>query len=175
MFDWSGKNGDKSGKGQGKVREFWYLVWVATLLWGHCNPHAREVSSELFCEWISVTPQAQLATITCSYFCCKWDFIKFFFTYASSYCLILHFYCEMILIVLLLKGKENGKTIMLSSITYTWYYWFMCMHWLKYCMLNKIDRLKNMRAMTLEVAMLADVRGAYSAISSVNLCVTGTL
>ena len=30
-----------------------------------------------------------------------------------------------------------------------------------------------MRAMTLEVAMLADVRGAYSAISSVNLCVTG--
>ena len=27
-----------------------------------------------------------------------------------------------------------------------------------------------MRAMTLEVAMLADVRGAYSAISSVNLC-----
>ena len=22
MFDWSGKNGDKSGKGQGKVREF---------------------------------------------------------------------------------------------------------------------------------------------------------
>ena len=32
-----------------------------------------------------------------------------------------------------------------------------------------------MRAMTLEVAMLADVRGAYSAISSVNLCVTGPL
>ena len=31
MFDWSGKNRDKSGKGQGKVREFWYLVWVATL------------------------------------------------------------------------------------------------------------------------------------------------
>ena len=27
-----------------------------------------------------------------------------------------------------------------------------------------------MRAMTLEVAMLADVRGAYSAISSLNLC-----
>ena len=32
-----------------------------------------------------------------------------------------------------------------------------------------------MRAMTLEVAMLADVRGAYSAISSANLCVTGSL
>ena len=32
-----------------------------------------------------------------------------------------------------------------------------------------------MRAMTLEVAMLADVRGAYSAISSVNFCVTGPL
>ena len=51
----------------------------------------------------------------------------------------------------------------------------MCMHWLKYCMLNKKDRLKKMRAMTLEDAMLADVRGAYSAISSVNLCVTGPL
>ena len=46
------------------------------------------------------------------------------------------------------------------------------MHWLKYCRLNRKDRLKNMRAMTLEVAMLADVRGAYSAISSVNFCVT---
>ena len=32
-----------------------------------------------------------------------------------------------------------------------------------------------MRATTLEVAMLADVRRAYSAISSVNLCVTGPL
>ena len=32
MFDWSGKNADKSGKGQGKVGEFWYLVWVA-ILW----------------------------------------------------------------------------------------------------------------------------------------------
>ena len=30
-----------------------------------------------------------------------------------------------------------------------------------------------MRATTLEVAMLADVSGAYSAIYSVNLCVTG--
>ena len=45
----------------------------------------------------------------------------------------------------------------------------MCMHCLKYCMLNKKERLKNMRAMTLEVAMLADVRGAYSAISCGNL------
>ena len=42
-------------------------------------------------------------------------------------------------------------------------------------MLDKKDRLKNMRTMTLEVAMLADVRRAYSAISSVNLCVTGPL
>ena len=50
----------------------------------------------------------------------------------------------------------------------------MCMHWLKYCILNKRP-FENMRAMTLEVAMLADVRGAYSAISSVNLCVTGPL
>ena len=51
----------------------------------------------------------------------------------------------------------------------------MCMHWLKYCRLNRKDRLKNMRAMTLAVAMLADVRGAYSAIFSVNLCVSGPL
>ena len=51
----------------------------------------------------------------------------------------------------------------------------MCMHWLKYCRLDRKDRLKNMHAMTLEVAMLADVRGAYSAISSVDLCVTGPL
>ena len=51
----------------------------------------------------------------------------------------------------------------------------MCMHWFKYVRLNRKDRLKDMRATTLEVAMLADVRGAYSAISSVNLCVTGTL
>ena len=74
-----------------------------------------------------------------------------------------------------IKGKENGKTIMSVSISYTSYYWFMCMHCLKYCRLNRKDRLKNMRAMTLEVVMLADVRGAYSAISSVNLCVTGPL
>ena len=51
----------------------------------------------------------------------------------------------------------------------------MCMYWLKYVGLNRKDRLKNMRDMTLEVAMLADVRGAYSAIPSVNLCVTGPL
>ena len=49
----------------------------------------------------------------------------------------------------------------------------MCMHWLKYVRLNKKDRLKNMRATTMEVAMLAGVSGAYSAICSVNLCVTG--
>ena len=42
-------------------------------------------------------------------------------------------------------------------------------------MLNRKDRLKNLRATTLDVAMLADVSGAYSAISSVNLCVTGPL
>ena len=40
---------------------------------------------------------------------------------------------------------------------------------------NRKDRLKNMRATTLEVVMLADVSGAYSAISSVNLCVTRPL
>ena len=49
------------------------------------------------------------------------------------------------------------------------------MLWLKYVMLNRKDRLKNMRASTLEVPMLADVSGTYSAISSVNLCVTGPL
>ena len=47
----------------------------------------------------------------------------------------------------------------------------MCMDWLKYVTLNRKDRLKNMRALTLEVAMLADVSGAYSAISSVTLLV----
>ena len=51
----------------------------------------------------------------------------------------------------------------------------MCMHWLKYVRLNTKDRLKNIRTTTLEVAMLADVRGAYSAIPNVNLCVTGRL
>ena len=33
MFDWSGKNKIH----QGKVREFWYLVWVATLQWKMTN------------------------------------------------------------------------------------------------------------------------------------------
>ena len=51
----------------------------------------------------------------------------------------------------------------------------MCMHWLKYPRLNRKDRLKNMRGTTLEVAVLADVNGAYSAISSVYQCVTGPL
>ena len=64
---------------------------------------------------------------------------------------------------------------MMASISYTWYYWFMCLHWLEYVRLNRKDWLKNMRATKLEVAMLADVSGAYSAISSVNLCVTGPL
>ena len=31
MFDWSGKNGDESGKSQGIFREYHYLMWVATL------------------------------------------------------------------------------------------------------------------------------------------------
>ena len=43
------------------------------------------------------------------------------------------------------------------------------MHWLKYARLNRKDRLKNMRGMTLEVAMLADVSWAYSAISNVKV------
>ena len=51
----------------------------------------------------------------------------------------------------------------------------MCMNWLKYVRLNTKDRLKNMRGTTLEVAMLADVRGAYSAISNVYQCVPGLL
>ena len=41
--------------------------------------------------------------------------------------------------------------------------------------LNRKDLLKNMCGMTLEVAMLADVSGVYSAISSVYQCVTGSL
>ena len=49
------------------------------------------------------------------------------------------------------------------------------MHWLKYIRINRKDQLKNMRATTLEVAMLADVSRAYSAISNVNLCVTEPL
>ena len=51
----------------------------------------------------------------------------------------------------------------------------MCMHWLKYVRLNRKDRLKIMHGMTLEVAMLAYVSRAYSAISNVYLCVTGPL
>ena len=47
----------------------------------------------------------------------------------------------------------------------------MCLNWLKYVKLNRKDRLKNMRDTTLEVAMLADVSGAYNAISSVHQCV----
>ena len=35
----------------------------------------------------------------------------------------------------------------------------MCMHRLKYARLNRKERLKNMRGMTLEVAMLANVSG----------------
>ena len=61
---------------------------------------------------------------------------------------------------LFIKGKENRKTIMRASIIYTLYYWFMCMYWLKYIRLNRIDRLKNMHGTTLEVAMLANVNGA---------------
>ena len=51
----------------------------------------------------------------------------------------------------------------------------MCMHWLKYVRINRINRLKNMRGTTLEVGMLANVSGAYNAISSVYQCVTGPL
>ena len=53
-----------------------------------------------------------------------------------------------------------------ASIIHTFYYWFMCLHYLKYVRLNRKDRLENIRGTTLEVAMLADVSGAYtSAIS----------
>ena len=51
----------------------------------------------------------------------------------------------------------------------------MCVHWLISVKLNRKDQLKNMRGMTLEVTMLADVSKAYSAISSVYQCVTGPL
>ena len=51
----------------------------------------------------------------------------------------------------------------------------MCMHLPKYIRLNRKDQLKNMCGTTLEVAMLADVSGAYRAISSVYQCVTGPL
>ena len=49
----------------------------------------------------------------------------------------------------------------------------MCMHWLKYVRLNRKDPFKSMRGVTLEVAMLADVSGAYRAIFSVYQCETG--
>ena len=49
------------------------------------------------------------------------------------------------------------------------------MLWLKYVGLNKKERLKNIRDTTLEVAMLADISGAYSAVSSVYQCMTGPL
>ena len=49
------------------------------------------------------------------------------------------------------------------------------MHCLKYVKFIRIDRLKNMPGKTLEVAILAYVSGAYSAISSVYQCVTGPL
>ena len=64
---------------------------------------------------------------------------------------------------------------MRASIIYTLYNWFMCMHWLKYVSLNRKDRLKTMRGTILEIAMLPDVSGAYSAISSVYQCVTRPL
>ena len=43
----------------------------------------------------------------------------------------------------------------------------MCMHLPKNIRLIRKDRSKIMRGMTLEVAMQADVSGAYSAISNV--------
>ena len=49
----------------------------------------------------------------------------------------------------------------------------MCMHRLKYVRKRK-DCSKIMHGTTLEVAMLADVSRAYSAISSVKQCVTGS-
>ena len=51
----------------------------------------------------------------------------------------------------------------------------MCMRWLKYCRLNRKDRLKNMRGTTPKVAIVADVSESHSAISSVYQCVTGPL
>ena len=52
---------------------------------------------------------------------------------------------------------------------------FVYMHCLKYVRLNRQDRLNNMLGTTLEVAMRADVSGAYRAISNVLQCVTGPL
>ena len=51
----------------------------------------------------------------------------------------------------------------------------MCTYWLKYVSLNGKDRLKGIRGKTLEVPMLADVSGAYSAISNVYQSVTRPL
>ena len=48
----------------------------------------------------------------------------------------------------------------------------MCMRWLKYVRLNRKRPVENMGGTTLEVTILADVSGAYSAISSVYQCVT---
>ena len=42
----------------------------------------------------------------------------------------------------------------------------MCMHWLKYIRLDRKDWLNKMPGMTLEVAMLANVSKAHSAIFS---------
>ena len=49
------------------------------------------------------------------------------------------------------------------------------MHELKYVRLNRKDRLINMRGSTPEVAILADVSEAHSAIASVYQCLTGPL
>ena len=49
------------------------------------------------------------------------------------------------------------------------------MYWLKHASLNRKDILKNMRGTTLEIARIADVSGAFSAISSVYQFVTGPL
>ena len=46
----------------------------------------------------------------------------------------------------------------------------MCMHWLKYVRLNRKDLLKNMRATTLEVAMLADVSGPTMRFLVLTVC-----
>ena len=51
----------------------------------------------------------------------------------------------------------------------------MCMYRPTYVKLDKKEWVENMRSTTLEVAMLADVSGANSAILSVYQCVTGPL
>ena len=51
----------------------------------------------------------------------------------------------------------------------------MCTLWLKYVTLKRKDQLKNMNDTTVEVAMLADVSGPYSVISSVYQCKIGPL